>query len=130
VSGSTNPNPKSRFGPDRRVKKPREFEAVYTARFKAADGVLLLFLRQNEQGRTRIGLSVSRKHGGAVVRNRLKRWLREAFRLEQHQLPAGIDLVAIPLDASRGSLAAYRSSLVSLTRRLIRRFDRAAAENA
>ncbi|MEK6259199.1 MAG: ribonuclease P protein component, partial [Planctomycetota bacterium] len=99
------------------------FERVYALKCKAADGVLLLFLAKNDQTVTRIGLSVSKKHGGAVVRNRLKRLLREAFRLERASLPGGLDLIAIPLAADKASLAAYRASIVGLVRRLVKRFD-------
>ena len=90
---------------------------------KAADGVLLLFVARNESPSTRIGLSVSKKHGGAVDRNRLKRWLREAFRLERHRFPVGLDLIAIPLAADRASLAAYRQSLTGLVKRLAKRLE-------
>ena len=107
-----------------RLRSSRDFERVYAIKCKAADGVLLMFLARNEQAATRIGLSVSKKHGGAVERNRLKRWLREAFRLERHQFPAGLDLIAIPLAADRASLTAYRQSLLGLVKRLTKRLDR------
>ena len=70
------------------LRSKSDFERVYALKNKAADGVLLVFAARNEGPVTRIGLSVSKKHGGAIVRNRLKRLLREAFRLMQHQIPA------------------------------------------
>ncbi len=110
--------------PTVRLRSSRVFERVYALKCKAADGVLLLFLARNEHKATRIGLSVSKKHGGAVERNQLKRWLREAFRLERHQFPIGLDLIAIPLAADRASLTAYRQSLLGLVKRLTKRLDR------
>ena len=106
------------------LRAKSDFERVYDLKCKAADGVLLVFVARNGTAVTRIGLSVSKKHGGAIVRNRLKRLLREAFRLMQHQIPAGLDLIAIPLAKEKATLAAYEEALVKITRRLMRRIDR------
>ena len=76
-----------------RLKSAGQFRAVYEARLSHGSGPLVIYARPNDLGHLRLGLSVSRRVGGAVVRNRIKRRLREAFRLRRHDLPAGYDVV-------------------------------------
>lgn len=115
-----------RFGRPRetRLRSARDFARVYEAQHKAGDRHLLVFAAPNDLGLTRCGTSVSRKHGGAVRRNRLKRLLREAFRLEGPDLPPGLDLVLIPRQDSGATLADYRHSLSTLVEKLARRLAR------
>jgi ribonuclease P protein component len=118
-----------RFTKQQHLRSKADFERVYDCKCKAADGVLLIFAADNTTDLSRIGLSVSKKHGSAVVRNRLKRLLREAFRTMQHQIPQGMDLIAIPLAKDKASLATYQESLVKLSSRLKRKIDRDASLN-
>jgi ribonuclease P protein component len=105
------------------MKSSREFARVFEKRLRAADDCLLVYAAENGVGRTRFGVSVSRKVGNAVVRSAVKRLLREAFRLSQYDLPNGLDLILIP--QRRGpepaALADFQKSLVELTRRLSRK---------
>jgi ribonuclease P protein component len=83
--------------------------------------VLYVFPRQGDDP-PRLGLSVSRKVGGAVQRNRVKRMLREAFALEGSQLPPGTDAVVVARRdahalAEREGLAGVRSALADLIHR-------------
>jgi len=84
------------FPPSHRLKTPVDFQRVYDRKRSAADGVLIVYACENGLPHSRLGLSVSKKIGNAVVRNRHKRLFREAFRLLQHELAAGVDLVLIP----------------------------------
>lgn len=101
-----------------RLRSAQDFAAVYELRQRAGDQHLLVFAAKNALGRTRVGLSVSKKHGNAVRRARIKRLLREAFRLSQHDLPSGLDLILIPRQNSGAGLDDYRESLKRLSRKL------------
>lgn len=80
-----------------RLSRDRDFRAVFDARIRKSGGPLTLFLRPNDLPHHRLGLSIGRRVGNAVARNRLKRMIREAFRLAQHDLPrhtgGGYDII-------------------------------------
>jgi ribonuclease P protein component len=114
----------------RRLLTQSHFRAVYQ-RGRRAGGqwmtVVVLPRRPaagESPGDARLGVSVSKDHGGAVRRNKLKRLLREAFRLERAGLPAGIDLVLIPRQRPEDfPLAELRSELVRLVPRALQGGD-------
>lgn len=97
---------------------------VYASRIFAADDQLIIHAAITSLPHARLGLSVSRKVGNAVVRNRWKRLIREAFRLHEHELPAGIDLVARPQKGAEPALPLLERSIVELARRAIKRAQR------
>jgi ribonuclease P protein component len=79
-----------------------------------SDDKLIVFVAHNEEGFPRLGVSVSRKLGSAVVRNRLKRLLREAFRLSQYEIPQDLDYILIPRSADLNNVSEVRESFLSL----------------
>ncbi|MBF4695437.1 ribonuclease P protein component [Fusibacter ferrireducens] len=63
------------------LKKPSEFSKVYKRGKSFVDKYLVMYILPNKLGYTRVGLSVSKKVGNSVRRNRVKRLIRESFRL-------------------------------------------------
>jgi ribonuclease P protein component len=89
------------FGPERRIRKRAEYLHVQNEgyRFSLPSFIVLMCARADD-GPARLGITVTRKFGNAVARNRARRLLREAFRLSAGSVPPGIDLVFIPKRAA------------------------------
>jgi len=113
-----------RFLPKHHIRSQADFRRAYRRRAAASDGRLLVFGHRNGLDYPRLGLSVSRKVGGAAVRNRWKRLLREAFRLNRSQLPEGVDLVVIPRQDVKPRLSELSESLPRLAARVASKLER------
>ncbi len=79
--------------------------------------MLVVHLVRKEHGDVRLGLSISKRVGNSPVRNRWKRLIREAFRLNRAQLPVGVDIVVRPRKGAQPDFHAIERSLVQLCQR-------------
>jgi ribonuclease P protein component len=114
----------NRLRPTDRLRSPTDFKRVYETGRSAGDGCMVVYVCRNDLGRTRLGMSVSRKVGGAVERNKWKRHVREAFRLNRNELPTGLDVVAVARSKT-DDLTQAASLLIQLVGRAANKLSRA-----
>ena len=117
-------NPDQRFPKSLRLIHQSDFDRVYSSSIFAADNTLVIKATGNGLPVSRLGLSVSRKVGNAVVRNHWKRRIREAFRRQRHQLPTGLDLVVRPKKGARLESSAIDVSMKKLVQKIGNRISK------
>ncbi len=83
------------FPKDARILKRNEYRAIQRSSLRVVTDHFIIYARRRRSTRHRIGITVSKKVGNAVVRNRVKRAVRESFRLNQSALPQDLDLVLV-----------------------------------
>ncbi len=96
-----------------RLTRRAEFDAVYRHGLRRSSRQFTVFFAANGLGVSRFGMSVGRGLGGAVVRNRIRRRVREILRLDREEIPSGWDIIVHP----RASVA--RAEFASLQRELL-----------
>ena len=112
--------PRLRLGAELRLRSKLQFDALYASGKRIDDRFFGLRVRPNGLGYPRIGLAVAVKTAGnAVKRNRLRRLVRETFRLAQHQLPAVDIVVAAKFPAAEAPATTLRASLATLWQRVV-----------
>lgn len=110
-----------RFPRSLHLRRPGEFKKNRQLGRSRRSSHLVVSLSPGPGPGPRLGLTVSRKVGGAVKRNRLKRRLREVFRLELERFPADTDVVIVALPGSdRLSLEQIRHQVLGCLERLVR----------
>ena len=91
------------FRPEQRLRNESDYDAVFNEPLRSRDHYFLLLGRANNHAQARLGLIVSKKKiRKAVSRNRIKRVIRDSFRLHQHQLPA-IDVIVLAYHPANGA---------------------------
>jgi ribonuclease P protein component len=103
--------PRARFRPHERLRDSSAFRAAFERKKPASDDLMIVYATRNSLQNARLGISIGKKKVPAATdRNRVKRLIREAFRLSKAELPIGVDFVVVP----RGSSLSFEQALRSL----------------
>ena len=101
------------------LKKNHEFKRLYNKGKSAVSLYAVVYIRRNGKAENRLGITVSTKLGGAVGRNRIRRRLKEIYRLNEAGLKPGHDIVIVARTKSReAEFRELQSSVLSLFRKL------------
>ncbi|NNE01054.1 MAG: ribonuclease P protein component [Pirellulaceae bacterium] len=113
-----------RFKKSQRVIKSGEFTMILRQGTCVADGVIVLFASPSAPEQPpRIGITIPKKVGNAVTRNRWKRLIRESYRTQQEQIPRGIDLIVRPKRGAEPSWESIRKSIPKLAKKAVARMS-------
>ncbi len=110
-----------------RIGHKRDFDAAYRQGVRRVHGALAVYARPNGLPESRLGLSVGKRVGNAVRRGRVKRMLREAFRLIRAEMPAGYDIVVSARPHRPLTIDRYEESLRNCWTSVDREWKRRAA---
>ena len=84
------------------LKNTNQFKIVYNNGKSYVNRDLVMYLRKNDSGTNRLGISVSKKVGNSVVRHRITRLIRESYRLNEAKLLQGYDIVVVARANAKG----------------------------
>ena len=99
------------------LKKNKDFQLVYKCGKSYANKYLVMYIKENNTRKNRLGISVSKKVGNSIVRHRLTRLIRESYRLQEDMFSSGRDIVVIARGAAKGkNYRDIESALIHLAR--------------
>jgi ribonuclease P protein component len=103
------------FPREARLLRRGDFDAVYRAGKRRSNSHFTIFLRANQLPHSRFGFSIKKALGGAVVRNRIRRRVREIVRCHRLEIPAGWDIVVHPKsNVAKAEFASLTADLLRL----------------
>ena len=124
--------PRLTFRKHQHMRTTRDFDRVFRGGSRARSDLFTVALRPNDLEHSRLGLSVGKRiWKSAVKRNYIRRVFRESFRLMQHELPVGFDLIMIPARAKLvPNLHEACEQLVAMASKAKRRYEEKLAKEA
>lgn len=97
------------------LKKNEDFREIYRTGKSYANKYLIMYVKENNSGSNRIGISVSKKVGNSVVRHRITRLIRESYRLSEDSILSGLDIIVVArTGAKERDYSAIESALLHL----------------
>lgn len=101
------------------LKKNKEFKHIYKKGKSYANRLLVIYYLPNEKNYNRLGLSVSKKVGNSVIRNRVKRLLRESYRLNEENIKTAYDIVIIArVQSDKADFKSIDQAVIHLMKRV------------
>lgn len=98
------------------LQKNKDFQFIYDHGISYANKYLVMFVQPNNLEINRIGISVSKKVGNSVIRHRVKRVIKECYRLHEEMFNSGLDIVVIARASAKGkSYKAMESALLHVS---------------
>lgn len=105
-----------------RLKSPKDFRQAYRYGKSIVNSYLVIYYRNNKKEKYRIGFSISKKVGKAVIRNKIKRRLREICRLNENSFPQGLDIIIVArVRVNKVSYAIIEKSVLDLIKKIGKR---------
>ncbi|WP_122644633.1 ribonuclease P protein component [Luxibacter massiliensis] len=77
------------------LKKNKDFQDIYKCGKSYANKYLVMYIKENNLKKNRLGISVSKKVGNSVVRHRITRLIRESYRLQEEHFRGGLDMIVL-----------------------------------
>ncbi|KRQ85944.1 Ribonuclease P protein component [Caloramator mitchellensis] len=103
---------------EEKIRKNRHFRIVYSRGKSFSDEILVAYVSKNKKNINRVGVSVSKKIGKSVVRNRVKRLIREAFRVNRQKFKVGHDIIFVArAKSANSSFSDVQKSIFNLLKR-------------